>query len=1534
MTVTLSSSRKRHGRPRNKRTLEDDGNQALCPSPSPKRTSVFAVGSRRPKLARSRRKAAASSRKASGKWASGGTSLSPKHRSAMLRAKQSESAGSVGELGTRHQEEGRAVLALQESDDEGDERSLLSIGTFMRKGKQKALALECSSDEEESVEGLSQRSIDKLLSNRDGMDGEYLIKWKGISYWHLEWVSRTDLEPIAGAKQRIKRYWATREDVIAEQELAAKRWLKRDTARYEKHLSFDPCLAEVDRIVTKHVYIDHRGLEANQYLCKWKTLPYDEGTWETENDMLDHGYEEALRAFSAREELPPKKERMAPIRPSAAEFKADLRLPSFKSSSLKLHDYQEAGVRWLISCWYADRSSILADEMGLGKTIQTVAMLHYLHKVHLIRGPFLVVVPLSTLEQWKREFETWSDLNVVTLHGGKRARELIIEHEFKYATSAYARKSDRKKADARMRQREQEKCHPLFKFNVLLATYESVNKEHKALSPIEWQYMVIDEGHRMKTTSSVLFKTLNSFYREQALILTGTPLQNNVKELWSMLHFLEGAEFDNYETFEEKYGQLTDHTGVERLQKRLAPYMLRRMKEDVFSDLPSKEETIIEIDLTTVQKTFYRAILEKNRAFLCAGGSSSNAPNLINIMMELRKCCNHPFLISGAEDKIVQKHYDILPDDAKFDPSGLSQEEVELRKSDIALLHSSSKLIVLDKLLAKLRAEGHRVLIFSQMTRVLDLLGDYLEVKDYPFERLDGSVSQVERQKSIDRFSDKSFDNFVFLLSTRAGGLGLNLTVANTVVIFDSDWNPQNDLQAQARSHRIGQTEDVMIYRLVTKNTYEEYMLEVASKKLGLERAVLSSSDSLSASSSAQVNADEMDRLLKMGAYHMFAEDEESQRARDQIIATEDIEYILANRAKKMNFSGGEKQPGRELMSGLSTVTYHLNESKDGASRKASSVSLTDTDFWAKILPDFKTAEVLLKQLTEEETVMFSRQAEGAAPMDEDSSSTDQAVTSLASREAQVQFLKSTWAVIENLKEATEEKGEFYNFSNTTEIAQLRDLLNAIRTSEHFFTENERSAAGSELSKLQGSKRKRKRPQNLYDGDLYMEPEAKKKKSKKDKKNPSKKKSRNKDSGAALEERTDPTWDAPMSEEKSDTTWEVMAIAKDGSGSSTASPNNDNNLRKSPSSVIPAQQLDALSTAMPRLQDRSLSWKAVNNFLSEWGFGRWEQHRAPHLKENIRAMGEQVVQQLYGPLTTGEVKLVVDKTHKEIREDAWRLAYGQPSAAQSTVPTSTREHPPGSKADYFSAVLHDGEVALLLKVREDVGPPTIEGEAPPFSIHLQGTPEMCQPGDNISVDMRPVGDIEEGLVVYLIVRLISDDKEVARGEIVRAFDVSDIQWGKEAVGIACPGFVGKYRIQAWCPTHPIPHMNAAGATFEVGFVHELKTAKKQCFASVQVARRKIEAMTNLRNLVNHYHLDAENLGHLVDELSEIISTLETPSDPWTPKMDAFMLLSCHCKGYSFSKECYPSVAIHKRCSRLNRLVRLLTKKRLNQLDRK
>lgn len=234
------------------------------------------------------------------------------------------------------------------------------------------------------------------------------------------------------------------------------------------------------------------------------------------------------------------------------------------------------------------------------------------------------------------------------------------------------------------------------------------------------------------------------------------------------------------------------------------------------------------MELTTIQKKLYRAILERNFAFLSKGATSSaNVPNLMNTMMELRKCCNHPFLITGAEEKVLAEH-------------NLSMHEKTLKHATV-MIDASGKLVLIHKLLPKLKANGHKVLVFSQMVRCLDILEDYLVHMRYPYERIDGRVRGNLRQAAIDRFSKPDSDRFVFLLCTRAGGLGINLTAADTVIIFDSDWNPQNDIQAQARCHRIGQSRSVKVYRLITRNSYEREMFDRASMKLGLDKAVLQS---------------------------------------------------------------------------------------------------------------------------------------------------------------------------------------------------------------------------------------------------------------------------------------------------------------------------------------------------------------------------------------------------------------------------------------------------------------------------------------------------------------------------------------------------------------------------------------------------------------------------------------------------------------------------------------------------------------------
>jgi chromodomain-helicase-DNA-binding protein 7 len=282
--------------------------------------------------------------------------------------------------------------------------------------------------------------------------------------------------------------------------------------------------------------------------------------------------------------------------------------------------------------------------------------------------------------------------------------------------------------------------------------------------------LVVDEAHRMKNFNSKLCSTLREeFSYRHSLLLTGTPLQNNTEELWTLLHFVDREEFASQESFLDKYGDLKDPAQLESLQAKLKPYLLRRVKEHVERSVPPKEEVIIEVELTVLQKQYYRAIYEMNKSFLFRG-ATKDGPRLSNLAMELRKCCNHPFLVKGAEAVIREQ----------MQESGNAAGD--------ALIDSSGKLVLLDKLLPKLFAGGHRVLIFSQFRIMLDILEDYLHHRGYLHERIDGAITGHRRQAAIDRFSSPDSVCRVMLLSTRAGGVGINLTSADTVIIFDSDW--------------------------------------------------------------------------------------------------------------------------------------------------------------------------------------------------------------------------------------------------------------------------------------------------------------------------------------------------------------------------------------------------------------------------------------------------------------------------------------------------------------------------------------------------------------------------------------------------------------------------------------------------------------------------------------------------------------------------------------------------------------------------
>lgn len=476
-----------------------------------------------------------------------------------------------------------------------------------------------------------------------------------------------------------------------------------------------------------------------------------------------------------------------------------------------------------------------------GKTLQTISFLGWLKNEKSVYGPFLVVVPLSTMAAWQREFARWlPDMNVVTYVGDAASRELIRKYEF--APSPRARKTTG--VDVR--------------FHVLLSTPELVMMDQAHLSQLRYAVIAVDEAHRLKNEESSLHRILADFRSANRLLITGTPLQNSIRELWALLHFLTPEEFTNAAEFEEQFSfsALREPETVAALHMALRPYVLRRQKGDVEKSLPRKTYAVLRVGMASTQQQYYRWILTRNFSKLNAaaksgGRSIGSATSLLNIVMELKKCCNHPYLFDGVEDS-------------------------NATDAMTALIRASGKMILLDKLLLRLRDAGHRVLIFSQMVRMLDILQDYCRMRGFACQRLDGSMPNDLRQRAVDHYNAPGSNDFAFLLSTRAGGLGINLATADTVIIFDSDWNPQNDLQAESRAHRIGQTRDVKVFRLLSRDTVEEDILERAKRKRVLEHLVIHGVERGEGEASAAVpkpaafRKEELSAILRFGAEQLF----------------------------------------------------------------------------------------------------------------------------------------------------------------------------------------------------------------------------------------------------------------------------------------------------------------------------------------------------------------------------------------------------------------------------------------------------------------------------------------------------------------------------------------------------------------------------------------------------------------------------------------------------------------------------------------
>uniref|UniRef100_A0A7N8YQS8 Chromodomain helicase DNA binding protein 6 n=1 Tax=Mastacembelus armatus TaxID=205130 RepID=A0A7N8YQS8_9TELE len=718
------------------------------------------------------------------------------------------------------------------------------------------------------------------------------------SYLHCKWATLEELEKDPRIHQKIKRF--------------------RTKQAQMKHLFtedlFNPDYVEVDRVLEVAVTTDtETGEEVTHYLVKWCSLSYEEATWELQEDLDP----EKIKEFEQIQKLPADlrhTERPPPEKWQKLECSRDYR------NGNQLREYQLEGMNWLLFNWYNRKNCILADEMGLGKTIQSITFLYEIFNMG-IRGPFLIIAPLSTITNWEREFRTWTHMNVIVYHGSQISRQMILQYEMFH------------------RDPQGNTTPGVLKFHGLITTFEMIMADCPELKKLHWRCVVIDEAHRLKNRNCKLLEGLKLMNLEHKVLLTGTPLQNSVEELFSLLNFLEPLQFPSESTFLEEFGDLKTDEQVKKLQAILKPMMLRRLKDDVEKNLAPKEETIIEVELTNIQKKYYRAILEKNFSFLSKGANQHNMPNLINTMMELRKCCNHPYLITGAEEKILESFK------KSHSPDAL---DFQLQ----AMIQAAGKLVLIDKLLPKLLAGGHKVLVFSQMVRCLDILEDYLIQRRYTYERIDGRVRGNLRQAAIDRFCKPDSDRFVFLLCTRAGGLGINLTAADTCIIFDSDWNPQNDLQAQARCHRIGQSKAVKVYRLITRNSYEREMFDKASLKLGLDKAVLQDINRKgNLNGVQQLSKLEVEDLLKKGAYGALM-DEEDEGSK---FCEEDIDQILQRRTQTITIQSEGKGSTFAKASFIS-------------SGNRTDISLDDPNFWQKWA---KIAEVEIDSKSEKESLVI-----------------------------------------------------------------------------------------------------------------------------------------------------------------------------------------------------------------------------------------------------------------------------------------------------------------------------------------------------------------------------------------------------------------------------------------------------------------------------------------------------------------------------------------------------------------------------------
>ncbi|WPH01485.1 SNF2 family DNA-dependent chromodomain-containing ATPase [Acrodontium crateriforme] len=657
----------------------------------------------------------------------------------------------------------------------------------------------------------------------------YLVKWDGMSYFRASWMPGAWVWGVTSHLTRKAFAKKFQGPVVRTEDAIPEDFLRTDIVLDVKFTSIvDIRTEEVDKA---------RIREVDKALIKYKGLGYEDAVWEAPPSPEDgYRWTDFVTAYNdwvlGRYVRQPKQVSLrSRLERARKESFASLEKKSQPDnlSGGELMKYQLEGVNWLYYKWFMQKNAILADEMGLGKTIQIIGFL-----ATLVQDwncfPFLVVVPNSTCPNWRREIKNWApSLRVVAYYGSKESRDLAFKHELFPGGSKDLR------------------CH------VVVTSYDAAADENcrKFLRSVPWQGLIVDEGQRLKNDKNQLYAALGALKVPFKILLTGTPLQNNQRELFNLLHFLDDTY--NAEQLEEEFQEL-DQGKITQLHDMIRPFFLRRTKAQVLTFLPPMSQIIVPISMTLVQKKLYRTILAKNheliRSIFSSGGSvkKDEGASLNNILMQLRKCLCHPFVYSKSIEEV-----------------GVSQSATHRN-----LVEASSKLMLLELLLPKLKERGHRVLIFSQFLDMLDIIEDFMDGCGLTYQRLDGSISSLQKQKRIDEFNAEGSELFAFLLSTRAGGVGINLVTADTVIILDPDFNPHQDIQALSRAHRIGQKKKVLCFQLVTRPTAEERIMQIGRKKLALDHVLI---QEMSGDDNEQVD---LVSILRHGASEIFEDSGET----------------------------------------------------------------------------------------------------------------------------------------------------------------------------------------------------------------------------------------------------------------------------------------------------------------------------------------------------------------------------------------------------------------------------------------------------------------------------------------------------------------------------------------------------------------------------------------------------------------------------------------------------------------------------------